>query len=57
MLNSFYVSTKGNPDIFSIVKKTKDAVKKSLKRLDLYKMYFSHIWCLLKMEDYELAMK
>jgi len=28
MLNSFYVSTKGNPDIFSIVKKTKDAVKK-----------------------------
>jgi len=53
----FYVSTKGNPHEFNTAKKAKEAVKKSLDRLGIPKIHFYHIWCLLKMEHYELAMK
>ena len=53
----FYVSTKGTPKDFNTAKKAKEAVKKSLDRLGLPKIHFYHIWCLIKMEHYELAMK
>ena len=57
MPTDFYVSTKGNPKEFNTAKKAKEAVKKSLNRLGLPKIHFYHIWNLLKMEHYELAMK
>ncbi|MEA2022410.1 MAG: aldo/keto reductase, partial [Candidatus Caldatribacteriota bacterium] len=57
MPTDFYVSTKGNPNQFSTAEKAKNAVKKSLDRLGLSKINFYHIWCLLKMENYKLAMK
>lgn len=57
MPNDFYVSTKGSPNEFDTSKKAKQAVKKSLDRLGISKIHFYHIWCLLKMEDYELAMR
>jgi len=57
MPKDFYVSTKGTPKDFDTAKKAKEAVKKSLDRLGLPKIHFYHIWNLLKMEHYELAMK
>lgn len=57
MPNDFYVSTKGMPTSFDTAQKAIDAVKKSLSRLGVPKIHFYHIWCLRKMEHYELAMK
>lgn len=57
MPNNFYVSTKGMPTKFDTKEKAKDAVKRSLERLGVEKIHFYHVWCLRKMEHYELAMK
>ena len=55
--DKFYVSTKGMPVNATSVDKTIEMVKKSLKRLNLEKIDFYHVWCLRKMEHYEMAMK
>jgi predicted aldo/keto reductase-like oxidoreductase len=53
----FYVSTKGRPTVFDTAEKSIEGVKKSLERLGVPKIDFYHIWCIRKMEHYELAMK
>jgi predicted aldo/keto reductase-like oxidoreductase len=55
--SSFYVSTKGTPVIFNTADKAKRAVEKSLKRLNVDKIDFYHVWCIRRMDQYELAMK
>lgn len=57
MPGEFLVSTKGMPTTFDTAGKAKDAVKRSLERLGVPKINFYHIWCLRKMEHYDLAMK
>ncbi|WML34116.1 aldo/keto reductase [Clostridium sp. OS1-26] len=53
----FYVSTKGRPTVFDTAEKAIEGVKKSLERLGVPKIHFYHIWCIRKMEHYELAMR
>jgi len=57
MRGEFFVSTKGMPTELDTAQKAKDQVKKSLDRLGVDKIHFYHIWCLRKMEHYELAMR
>lgn len=53
----FVVSTKGMPQDYDTAQKARDAVRKSLDRLGVDKIDFYHVWCLRKMEHYELAMR
>lgn len=53
----FYVSTKGMPETYDTAEKAIEAVKKSIERLGVKKINFYHVWCVRKMEHYELAMK
>jgi predicted aldo/keto reductase-like oxidoreductase len=53
----YYVSTKGMPTAFDTAQKAKDAVRKSLDRLKVDKIDFYHVWCIRKLDHYELAMK
>lgn len=53
----FYVSTKGRPTVFDTAEKAIEGVRKSLKRLGVSKIHFYHIWCIRKIEHYELAMR
>jgi uncharacterized protein len=55
--DNYYVSTKGFPEKFDTADKARAAVRKSLKRLNVDKIDFYHVWCVRKMEHYELAMK
>ncbi len=57
MPHEFYVSTKGMPMQFPTAAKAKEGVKRSLDRLGVDKINFYHVWCLRKMDHYELAMK
>jgi predicted aldo/keto reductase-like oxidoreductase len=57
MPGQFYVSTKAMPTSFDTAQKAKDQVRKSLERLGVPRIDFYHIWCLRKMEHYELAMR
>jgi hypothetical protein len=57
MPGEFYASTKAMPEYFDTAEKAKEQVRKSLDRLGLAKIHFYHIWCLRKMEHYELAMR
>jgi len=57
MPGEFYASTKAMPVDFDTAEKAKAQVRKSLDRLGLAKIHFYHIWCLRKMEHYELAMR
>lgn len=57
MPGQFYVSTKGMPTELDTAEKAIAAVKKSLQRLGVKKINFYHIWCIRKMDHYELAMK
>ena len=57
MPGQFYCSTKGMPVSFDTAAKAREAVMKSLDRLGVPKIDFYHVWCLRKMEHYELAMK
>lgn len=57
MPGEYYVTTKGMPTEFDTAPKAKDAVRKSLDRLGVDKIHFYHVWCLRKMEHWELAMK
>lgn len=55
--DDFYVSTKGSPTSVETADKARELVEKSLKRLNTDRIDFYHVWCLRKMEHYELAMK
>lgn len=57
MPNDFYVSTKGMPTNFDTAEKAREAVLRSLDRLGVPKIHFYHVWCLRKMEHYDLAMQ
>lgn len=53
----FYVSTKGMPEDFDTAEKTIAQVDKSLARLNTDYIDFYHVWCIRKLDQYELAMK
>lgn len=53
----YYVSTKGMPTVYDTAQKAKDKVRSQIERLGVEKITFYHIWCLRKMEHYELAMR
>lgn len=57
MPGAYYVSTKGMPTVFDTAEKAIAQVKKSIQRMGVKKINFYHIWCIRKMEHYELAMK
>jgi len=57
MPGEFYVSTKAMPTSFETAGKARDAVRKSLDRLGVPKINFFHVWCLRKMEHYEVAVR
>ncbi|WP_113671769.1 aldo/keto reductase [Vallitalea guaymasensis] len=57
MPGQFYVSTKGMPTKLDTAEKAIAAVKRSIERLGVKKINFYHIWCIRKLEHYELAMK
>ena len=55
--DSYYVSTKGMPVDFDTADKARAAVEKSLKRLNVDRIDFYHVWCIRRLDQYELAMK
>jgi len=55
--DSYYVSTKGMPTSINTADKARMAVEKSLKRLNVDKVDFYHVWCIRRVDQYELAMK
>jgi len=57
MRGEYFVSTKGMPTQFDTAAKARQAVEESLRRLQVDKIDFYHVWCLRKMEHYELAMR
>lgn len=57
MRGEFFVSTKGMPTAFPTAEKAREAVMKSLDVLGVPKINFYHVWCLRKMEHYELAVQ
>ncbi|MHC5060677.1 MAG: aldo/keto reductase [Planctomycetota bacterium] len=52
-----YVSTKGMPTNFDTADKARKAVETSLKRLNVDRIDFYHVWCIRRFDQYELAMK
>ncbi len=57
MPGEYYASTKAMPTGFPTAEKAREAVQISLDRLKIPMIHFFHVWCLRKMEHYELAMK
>lgn len=55
--DSHYVSTKGMPTSLETADKARRAVEKSIKRLNVDKIDFYHVWCIRSVGQYELAMK
>lgn len=55
--DEYYVTTKGMPVDFNTADKARAAVEKSLKRLNVDKIDFYHVWCIRRMDQYQLAMK
>ena len=55
--DDFYVSTKAMPEEFDTAEKAQRQVDKSLKRLKTERIDFYHVWCVRRMDQYELAMK
>ena len=55
--SEIYVSTKGMPQSSNTTDKARRAVEKSLKRLNVKKIDFYHVWCIRRIDQYELAMK
>ncbi|MBN2377994.1 MAG: aldo/keto reductase [Sedimentisphaerales bacterium] len=54
--DKFYVCSKSMPTEQDTADKARQAVEKSLQRLHLDKLDFFYIWCIRKMQHYELAM-
>ncbi len=57
MPGEYYVSTKGMPYRFDTADKARKAVEQSLKTMGIPYIDVYHIWCLRKMEHYEIAMQ
>lgn len=55
--NDYYVSTKGMPEEFDTDQKAVAAVEKSLSHLKCDYIDFYHVWCIRRMEEYQLAMR
>jgi len=56
--DSYYVSTKGGvPMAPYAADRARAAVEKSLKRLNVDRIDFYHVWCIRRMDQYERAMK
>lgn len=55
--DSYYVSTKGMPTSLPTADKARRAVEKSIKRLNVEKIDFYHVWCIRSVSQYELAMQ
>lgn len=53
----FYVSTKSKPKVCPTKESVIEAVKRSLSIMGLKKIDFYHVWCIRKMEHYELCMQ
>ena len=54
---SYCVTSKGMPVDFDTADKARAAVEKSLERLNVDRIDFYHVWCIRRMDHYELAMK
>lgn len=54
---NFYVSTKSKPKVCPTKEKVIEAVKNSLDVLGVSKIDFYHVWCLRKMDHYNLSME
>ena len=55
--DDFYISTKAMPEAFDTTEKAMGQVDKSLKRLKVDTIDFYHVWCVRRLDQYELAMK
>ncbi|MHC5116608.1 MAG: aldo/keto reductase, partial [Planctomycetota bacterium] len=55
--DDFYVSTKAMPEAFDTADKAQKQVDTSLKRLKTERIDFYHVWCIRRMDQYELAMR
>lgn len=55
--DSYYISTKGMPEDCDTADKARAAVEKSMKRLNVEKIDFYHVWCVRRVDQYQLAMK
>ena len=55
--DDLYISTKAMPEIFDTAEKAMAQVDKSLKRLKTDIIDFYHVWCIRRLDQYELAMK
>ncbi len=55
--DSYYVSTKGMPTSIDTAEKARTAVEKSIRRLNVDRIDFYHVWCIRTVGQYELAMK
>ena len=50
----YYVSTKGMPVDVDTADKARAAVEKSMKRLNVDRIDFYHVWCIRRVDQYEL---
>jgi hypothetical protein len=57
MPGEWFVSTKAMPTTYPTADQAIEAVKKSLDRMKTDKIHFFHVWCLRRMEHFELAVK
>lgn len=55
--DKFYVASKGMPTDIHSADEARKAVEKSLKRINLERLDFYYVWCIRKVEHYEMAMK
>lgn len=55
--NDFYVSTKSKPKMCPTKELAIASVKRSLEVMGIPKIHFYHVWCIRKMEHYELSME
>jgi predicted aldo/keto reductase-like oxidoreductase len=55
--DKFYVSSKGMPTDIHSADAARKAVEKSLRRINLERLDFYYVWCIRKVEHYEMAMK
>ena len=56
--DNYHISTKGGvPRLPNAADRARAAVEKSMKRLNVDRIDFYHIWCVRRMEQYERAMK
>ena len=55
--DDFYISTKAMPEAFDTAEKAIAQVDKSLKRLKVDTIDFYHVWCVRRLDQYELAVK